>query len=60
MTLDEEDNIVGFLGKKDFKFSDISNYYKTVNILQNLFLLKKEKSWNGLTKDSVGIGDIPV
>ena len=32
MTLDEEDNIVGFLGKKDFKFSDISNYYKTVNI----------------------------
>ena len=32
VTLDEEDNIVGFLGKKDFKFSDISNYYKTVNI----------------------------
>lgn len=32
VTLDEEDNIVGFLGKKNFKFSDISNYYKTVNI----------------------------
>ena len=32
VTLDEEDNIIGFLGKKDFKFSDVSEYYKTVNI----------------------------
>lgn len=32
VTLDEEDNIIRFLGKKDFKFSDISEYYKTVNI----------------------------
>lgn len=32
VTLDNEDNIVGFLGKKDFKFCDISQYYKTVNI----------------------------
>lgn len=32
VTLDEEDNIIGFFGKKDFKFSDVSEYYKTVNI----------------------------
>ena len=32
VTLDDEDNIVSFLGKKDFKFCDISQYYKTVNI----------------------------
>lgn len=32
VTLDDEDNIVRFLGKKDFKFCDISQYYKTVNI----------------------------
>lgn len=32
VTLDKEDNIIGFLGKKDFKFSDVSEYYKTVNI----------------------------
>lgn len=32
VTLDDEDNIVRFLGKKDFKFCDLSQYYKTVNI----------------------------
>jgi choline kinase len=30
--LDEEDNIIGFYGKKDFKFEDVKDYYKTVNI----------------------------
>ncbi len=30
--LDEEDNIIGFYGRKDFKFQDVRNYYKTVNI----------------------------
>ncbi len=30
--LDEEDNIIGFYGKKDFKFQDVRDYYKTVNI----------------------------
>lgn len=30
--LDEEDNIVCFRSKKEFKFEDIPNYYKTVNI----------------------------
>ncbi len=32
VTLDEENNIKSFLGKKDFDFDDISNYYKTVNL----------------------------
>lgn len=32
VTLDEEDNIQNFLGKKDFVFEDIPQYYKTVNI----------------------------
>lgn len=32
VTLDEEDNIKNFLGKKDFVFEDIPKYYKTVNI----------------------------
>lgn len=32
VTIDEEDNIKSFLGKKDFVFEDIPNYYKTVNI----------------------------
>ena len=32
VTLDEENNIKNFLDKKHFKFSDIKNYYKTVNI----------------------------
>lgn len=32
VTLDEENNIKNFLGKKDFVFEDIPNYYKTVNI----------------------------
>lgn len=32
VTLDEEDNIKNFLGKKDFVFEDIPTYYKTVNI----------------------------
>lgn len=32
VTLDEDDNIKNFLGKKDFVFEDIPNYYKTVNI----------------------------
>lgn len=32
VTLDEDNNITEFLGKKQFKFEDICNYYKTVNI----------------------------
>lgn len=32
VTLDEENNILRFLGKKDFNFRDIDQYYKTVNI----------------------------
>ena len=32
VTLDEENNITRFLDKKAFKFEDIKNYYKTVNI----------------------------
>ncbi len=32
VTLDEENNITRFLDKKAFKFEDIQNYYKTVNI----------------------------
>jgi len=32
VTLDEENNIKSFLGKKDFKYEDIQSYYKTVNI----------------------------
>jgi histidinol-phosphate/aromatic aminotransferase/cobyric acid decarboxylase-like protein/choline kinase len=32
VTLDEENNIKNFLDKKQFKFEDIKNYYKTVNI----------------------------
>lgn len=32
VTLDEEDNIKGFFGKKDFVFEEIKNYYKTVNL----------------------------
>lgn len=32
VTLDEENNIKSFLGKKDFNFNDISQYYKTVNL----------------------------
>lgn len=32
VTLDEENNITRFLDKKVFKFEDIQNYYKTVNI----------------------------
>jgi histidinol-phosphate/aromatic aminotransferase/cobyric acid decarboxylase-like protein/GTP:adenosylcobinamide-phosphate guanylyltransferase len=30
--LDENDNIIGFYGKKDFRFEDVREYYKTVNI----------------------------
>ena len=30
--LDEDDNIIGFYGKKDFRFQDVREYYKTVNI----------------------------
>jgi len=30
--LDEDDNIIGFYGKKDFKFQDVREYFKTVNI----------------------------
>lgn len=30
--LDEENNIVNFVPKKTFKYSDVSSYYKTVNI----------------------------
>jgi len=32
VTLDEENTIKSFLGKKDFKYEDIQSYYKTVNI----------------------------
>ncbi len=32
VTLDGENNILSFLGKKDFRFQDIPDYYKTVNI----------------------------
>lgn len=32
VTLDEHDQIVDFLGKKQFKFCDVGTYYKTVNI----------------------------
>ena len=32
VTLDENNNITGFLGKKHFQFKDSSCYYKTVNI----------------------------
>lgn len=32
VTIDEENNIKNFLSKSDFKFEDIKNYYKTVNI----------------------------
>lgn len=30
--LDEENNIVNFVPKKSFKYSDVSSYYKTVNV----------------------------
>ncbi len=32
VTLDEEQNILQFLGKEKFRYSDIASYYKTVNI----------------------------
>ena len=32
VTIDERDEILDFIDKQHFKFSDISNYYKTVNI----------------------------
>lgn len=32
VTIDDENNITSFLGKKQFKFEEIKNYYKTVNI----------------------------
>ncbi|MCR5192227.1 MAG: aminotransferase class I/II-fold pyridoxal phosphate-dependent enzyme [Bacteroidales bacterium] len=32
VTLDEEQNIVNFLNKEKFRYSDIADYYKTVNI----------------------------
>ncbi len=32
VTIDEENNIKSFLGKKQFKFEDVGSYYKTVNI----------------------------
>ncbi len=32
VTIDEDNNIKNFLGKAYFKFEDIKNYYKTVNI----------------------------
>ena len=32
VTLDEEDNITSFIGKKDFDFTKTDSYYKTVNI----------------------------
>lgn len=30
--LDDEDNILSFIPKKSFRFQDVGNYYKTVNI----------------------------
>ena len=30
--LDDEDNIISFIPKKSFRFQDVENYYKTVNI----------------------------
>jgi len=32
VTIDEDSNIVNFIPKKDFKYSDIRQYYKTVNV----------------------------
>lgn len=32
VTIDEDNNIKNFLSKKHFKFEDVKNYYKTVNI----------------------------
>ena len=32
VTLDENDNIIGFHSKHDFDFSNVENYYKTINI----------------------------
>jgi len=32
VSLDEEDSILGFYDKKAFRFQDVENYYKTVNI----------------------------
>lgn len=32
ITLDEDDNITSFFGKKEFDFADTKEYYKTVNI----------------------------
>ena len=32
VTLDEEQNILQFINKEKFRYSDIANYYKTVNI----------------------------
>ncbi len=32
VTLDEDQNIVNFLNKEKFRYSDIADYYKTVNI----------------------------
>lgn len=32
VTLDEDNNICSFLGKKDFDFTKIDSYYKTVNL----------------------------
>lgn len=32
ITIGDEDRITSFLGKKQFKYEDIKNYYKTVNI----------------------------
>lgn len=32
VTIDDDNNIRSFLGKKQFKFEDIRSYYKTVNI----------------------------
>jgi len=40
--LDEDDDIIGFYGKRDFKFEDVRDYYKTVNI----YKFSKEFSQN--------------
>jgi len=42
VTLDETDNITGFFGKSDFRFQNVTEYYKTVNI----YKFSKEFSQN--------------
>lgn len=41
--IDEEDNIISFIPKKAFKFSDVDSYYKTVNVYKFSKDFAKEK-----------------